>query len=70
MGVSAQDIYKHKLVDSVIPEPLGGAHRHLGQMVARPNKVLVEQLNELKQLSIPDLVDARYQKLMAMGACD
>lgn len=70
MGITAQNIFSHKLVDGVIQEPLGGAHRHLGQMVSRLNKVLVEQLNEVKQLSIPELVEARYQKLMAMGACD
>ncbi len=70
MGITAKDTFGHGLVDGVIQEPLGGAHRHLGQMVARLNKVLVEQLNELRELSIPELLEARYSKLMAMGACD
>ncbi len=70
MGITADIIFKHGLVDSVIPEPLGGAHRDLVSM-ARDLKIrLKNELAELNSLTTQQLLDKRYQKFMAMGACD
>lgn len=70
MGITADRIFENKLVDSVIPEPLGGAHRDVEEMARRLKKILVSELASLKKLSLDKLIEDRYQKFMAMGACD
>ena len=70
MGISAEQILKHELIDRVVDEPLGGAHRDMVEMATSLKAVLTEELHTLKSLSIPELLDRRYNKFMAMGACD
>ena len=70
MGITASTILANQLVDLVIPEPLGGAHRDIGAMAASLKKELSRELKALKQLSMDELLTLRYNKLMAMGACD
>jgi acetyl-CoA carboxylase carboxyl transferase subunit alpha len=55
------------VVDSVIPEPLGGAHRDHHQMAARLKAYLLKTLQELKALPLDQLLDERYQKFRKMG---
>lgn len=70
MGITATKIFEHGLVDNVIKEPLGGAHRDVETMSTRLKGVLIEELRSLRRLTLPQLLDARYAKFMAMGACD
>ncbi len=70
MGITANEILNAGLVDQVIEEPLGGAHRDVAAITNRLKKILVEQLKMLKNLSTDKLLEQRYQKFMAMGACD
>lgn len=70
MGVTADKILANKLVDLVVPEPLGGAHRDVTKMTTDLKAVLANELKALKGISIDKLLALRYQKLMAMGACD
>ncbi len=70
MGITASKILANQLVDMVIPEPLGGAHRDVVAMSASLQKVLVDELKKLKKLTTDELLVLRYNKLMAMGACD
>jgi len=70
MGITADKIYEHGLVDDVIKEPLGGAHRDFPSMAERLKSVLVEELHHLQHTELDDLLEQRYQKFMAMGACD
>lgn len=70
MGITADKIFEHGLVDDVIKEPLGGAHRDFPAMAERLKTVLVEELHHLQHTSLDDLLEQRYQKFMAMGACD
>jgi acetyl-CoA carboxylase carboxyl transferase subunit alpha len=67
MGVTAVQIFKLGLVDQVLLEPLGGAHRNYDEMAATLKKALTEQLHDLQSLTIPQLLEARYQRLMAYG---
>lgn len=69
MGIGAEQIYKNQLVDKVIPEPLGGAHRNIIKMSTDLKAVLTQELFELKKIPLDDLIEQRYQKFMAMGAC-
>jgi acetyl-CoA carboxylase carboxyl transferase subunit alpha len=70
MGITANRIFENKLVDMVVPEPLGGAHRNIDDMAKRLKSVLIQELQSLQQLSLEKLIEQRYQKFMAMGACD
>jgi acetyl-CoA carboxylase carboxyl transferase subunit alpha len=68
MGVTAHHILENKLIDGVIDEPLGGAHRNVIEMANTLQSVLTEQLHCLRSLSLEELLAQRYQKFMAMGA--
>ncbi len=70
MGITAEQIYDNKLVDKVVEEPLGGAHRDIEDMTSRLKQILINELVELNRLPKDTLVEKRYQKFMAMGACD
>lgn len=70
MGITADKIFENKLVDLVVDEPLGGAHRNIVEMAASLKAVLTNELHMLNSLSIQELTERRYSKLMAMGACD
>ncbi len=67
MGVTAEQIFKLGLVDKVLPEPLGGAHRNYDMMAATLKNSLADQLKELQRYSIEQLVDLRYKRIMAYG---
>lgn len=68
MGITARQIAEHGLVDGVIEEPLGGAHRDFDAMADSVRKVLEQELKQLSKMPVDELVDARYAKFMAMGA--
>jgi len=70
MRITADKILENKLVDGVIREPLGGAHRDIDEMAIRIKKELVRELQSLKKMSLDELIEVRYKKFMAMGACD
>lgn len=67
MGVSAEQNLRLGLIDQTVPEPLGGAHRDFDDAAATLKTVLAEKLNELQSLSIPQLIEARYKRLMSYG---
>jgi acetyl-CoA carboxylase carboxyl transferase subunit alpha len=68
MGITAKQIYENHLVDRIVEEPLGGAHRDINKMANTLRAVLNEELHHLKALSTDDLLKVRYKKFMAMGA--
>jgi acetyl-CoA carboxylase carboxyl transferase subunit alpha len=68
MGVTAKKILENQLVDLVIEEPLGGAHRNVAEMAETLKGVLTEELKKLKAVSLDNLLEQRYKKFMAMGA--
>jgi acetyl-CoA carboxylase carboxyl transferase subunit alpha len=67
MGITAERLYSLKLIDSVIPEPLGGAHRDYDQIAESLRLNLLESLEALETITIDKLLEQRYQKLMAFG---
>lgn len=67
MQLTANKLYKLKLIDQIIPEPLGGAHRDYEGMAQRLQQVLIDNLQQLEILSLDQLVAARYEKLMSFG---
>lgn len=68
LGLTAPRLLELGLVDKVVREPLGGAHRNPHSMAVRLKAVLLNQLDELEALSIKDLTDLRYKRLRGYGA--
>lgn len=69
MGITAGRLKELKLIDEVITEPLGGAHRSPEQMAATLKTALLRDLEKLQKLSTQELLDKRYQRLMSYGYC-
>ena len=67
LKLTSKDLHKLGLVDSVIPEPLGGAHRNLHDTVYNVEKYIVKTLRDLKRSKIDNLLDSRYSKLRSIG---
>jgi acetyl-CoA carboxylase carboxyl transferase subunit alpha len=67
MGITAERLLKLKLVDEVIPEPLGGAHRDPESTAEVVQNALLQALSELQTLSKEALVGQRRQKLLSYG---
>jgi len=67
MGITAQRLQELGLVDNIVQEPLGGAHRDMDMMAASLKASLVTQLHDLQQMDTDALVERRYQRLMAYG---
>jgi len=70
LGLTAQRLKKLGLIDQVVREPLGGAHRNPPQVAARLKEHLINQLAVLDRLSAEQLLDQRYRRLMNMGALE
>ena len=68
MKLNAESVYDLGLIDEVIPEPLGGAHRSFDQASSNLSKVLIQNLDELTNMSIDSLLDRRYKRLMSYGS--
>ncbi len=68
LKLTSKDLHKLGLVDAVIPEPLGGAHRNLHDTVYNVEKYIVKTLRDLKRTKIDNLLDNRYNKLRAIGS--
>ena len=67
MGITAQRLKELNLVDEIVEEPLGGAHRDIEKMSMALKNALSSALNELETLGTPELLDRRYQRLMGYG---
>jgi acetyl-CoA carboxylase carboxyl transferase subunit alpha len=67
MAITSSRLYDLGLVDAVVPEPLGGAHRDLDEMVRALKGTLIEALGELDATSLEHLLAARYDRLRGYG---
>ncbi|WP_342345530.1 acetyl-CoA carboxylase carboxyltransferase subunit alpha [Pseudoxanthomonas helianthi] len=68
LGLTASRLKGLGLVDKVVREPIGGAHRNPKQMATRLKAVLLNQLDELDKLSVDELLAGRYRRLRGYGA--
>ncbi len=67
LGLTAARLKELGIVDKIVNEPVGGAHRDHVAVANSLKKALNESLRSLKRLSIDELVEARHQKLMSFG---
>ncbi|VFP86767.1 Acetyl-coenzyme A carboxylase carboxyl transferase subunit alpha [Candidatus Erwinia haradaeae] len=68
MAIIATRLKELKLIDTVIPEPLGGAHRNLSVISETIKRQILVDLAELETLRKEELLDRRYQRLMSYSA--
>ena len=68
MAITSKDLKSHGLIDEIIPEPLGGAHRDPDLMARTLRNVLVESLDNLTAEPLDRLLEHRYERLMSYGA--
>ncbi|WIG77910.1 acetyl-CoA carboxylase carboxyl transferase subunit alpha [Photobacterium damselae] len=69
MGMTAQRLKELELIDNIVDEPLGGAHRNVAMMSDNLKAQIVAKLEELDQLGTEELLERRYQRLMSYGYC-
>ena len=68
MKLSSENILELKLIDEIIKEPLGGAHRNYDQASLNLKNSIIQNLDRLIQIPLDDLVEKRYERLMSYGA--
>ena len=67
LGITSGRLRDLGMVDRIIPEPLGGAHRDIDAVVDNVKQALVETLGELQKMSLDELLETRYRRLHAYG---
>jgi acetyl-CoA carboxylase carboxyl transferase subunit alpha len=68
LGMTAPRLLELGLVDKLVREPLGGAHRNPRSMAVRLKAVLLNQLDQLQAMPVTDLLEQRYKRLRGYGA--
>ncbi|KJZ03407.1 MULTISPECIES: acetyl-CoA carboxylase carboxyl transferase subunit alpha [Pseudoalteromonas] len=69
MGVSASRVKELDLINNIVEEPLGGAHRNYDAMAKNLKVQLKRDLADLEALSTEEMLDQRYKRLMSFGYC-
>jgi acetyl-CoA carboxylase carboxyl transferase subunit alpha len=67
MGITAERIKELELIDGILEEPLGGAHRDWDEMAETLKKSLSDARSQLDQTPMDELLERRYKKLMSFG---
>lgn len=68
LGLTAKRLLGLGLIDKIVREPIGGAHRNPKQTATRLKAVLLNELDALEQLPAEELLDRRYKRLRSYGA--
>jgi acetyl-CoA carboxylase carboxyl transferase subunit alpha len=67
LKLTGKDLLKLRLIDAVIPEPLGGAHRSVHDTVHNVESYIARALTELRRLTKEELLESRYRKWRSLG---
>ncbi len=67
LKLTAKDLIKFKIIDRIIPEPRGGAHRNPEQSALILKEALIDELGKLKKIKIDKLIEMRIEKFLKMG---
>jgi acetyl-CoA carboxylase carboxyl transferase subunit alpha len=68
MKITARDLLEFKLIDEIVPEPLGGAHRDGAQMAQNLKERVLANVERLSRTPLTQLLAARHTRLMQYGA--
>jgi acetyl-CoA carboxylase carboxyl transferase subunit alpha len=67
LKLTSKDLHRLGLVDVIIPEPVGGAHRNVHDTVFNVESYIAQALSQLQRMSVEELVKARYRKWRSIG---
>ena len=67
LKMTSKHLKKNKLIDKIIPEPLGGIHRDPEKSCSFLKKALIKELKSLQDISIEELLRERHKKLLGFG---
>jgi acetyl-CoA carboxylase carboxyl transferase subunit alpha len=67
LGITSESLRSLGLIDEIIPEPLGGAHKEPEEVARRIGDCIARQLDELSALTTEQLLEQRYQRLLSYG---
>jgi acetyl-CoA carboxylase carboxyl transferase subunit alpha len=67
LKLTAPDLKEHNIIDDIIPEPVGGAHKNHKQMFAIMKETIVKELKSLSKVKVDKLVNQRQEKFLKMG---
>jgi acetyl-CoA carboxylase carboxyl transferase subunit alpha len=67
MAITSKHLKEFKLIDEIVPEPLGGAHRDPDVVARNLKKALLSTLDAVREQAIDRLLEERYQRLMSYG---
>ena len=67
LKLTAEDMLNNKLIDGIIPEPLGGAHTDITWMGEKIKETILQTINELENISLTDRISQRIDKFSSMG---
>lgn len=68
MKITPDDLLEHKLIDAILDEPLIGAHRDKQTAALAVKTYFLDTVKQLRELSIDELLEQRYQRLVSVGA--
>jgi len=68
MKITSRDQLANGLVDRILAEPLGGAHRNVREMADTIGVAVLDEMQKLQALEIDDLLQRRYQRLLDYGS--
>lgn len=67
LGITAERLLKLKLIDKIVDEPLGGAHRDYEVVMKNLKAIIAEQLQEVQNVSVDELLTRRFDRIMDYG---
>ena len=67
MAITSERLKHLALIDRIVEEPIGGAHRDADACARELRRVLLEEVRVLDGMDLPRMLDARYRRLMAVG---
>jgi acetyl-CoA carboxylase carboxyl transferase subunit alpha len=70
LKITAQDLFQMKVIDEMVEEPIGGAHRDPRRAAELLKEAITRNLSEIKNIPAPELVKMRYEKFRKMGTFD
>ena len=68
LKISAQSLFKLEVIDGIIEEPLGGAHRDHKCIALNLKNIILSSFSELEKISVEELVENRYNKFRKIGS--
>ena len=67
MAITSKHLKDFKLIDDIVPEPLGGGHRDPDAVARNLKKALLGALDAVREVTIDHLLEQRYERLMTYG---